>query len=101
MIDNTNPGADTRAEYIALAKSHKIPCRCFVLNTPIELCHHLNYVRVHQTEGEVRRIPGKDPVLLESAADLSCRIARCGLQHVQKELSRTKDQRRSGRSDSY
>ena len=48
VIDNTNPGADTRSEYIALAKSHKVPCRCFVLNTPIELCHHLNYVRVHQ-----------------------------------------------------
>lgn len=28
------------------------------MNTPIELCHHLNYVRVHQTSGEVRRIPG-------------------------------------------
>ena len=58
LVDNTNPGADTRADYIALAKSHKIPCRCFVLNTPIELCHHLNYVRVHQTSGDVRRIPG-------------------------------------------
>jgi bifunctional polynucleotide phosphatase/kinase len=57
-VDNTNPSADARSEYIALAKSHKIPCRCFVLNTPIELCHHLNYVRVHQTSGEVRRIPG-------------------------------------------
>ena len=58
VVDNTNPGADTRADYIALAKSHKVPCRCFVLNTPIELCHHLNYVRVHQTSGDVRRIPG-------------------------------------------
>ncbi|CAF3894858.1 unnamed protein product [Rotaria sordida] len=57
VIDNTNPAAASRSEYIALAKSHKIPCRCFVLNTPIELCHHLNYVRVHQTSGEVRRIP--------------------------------------------
>jgi predicted kinase len=58
VVDNTNPSADTRSEYIALAKSHKIPCRCFILNTPIELCHHLNYVRVHQTSGDVRRIPG-------------------------------------------
>jgi len=57
VIDNTNPGAATRSEYIALAKSYKIPCRCFIFNTPIELCHHLNYVRVHQTSGEVRRIP--------------------------------------------
>lgn len=58
MVDNTNPGADTRSDYIALAKSHKVPCRCFVMSTPIELCHHLNYVRVRQTSGEVRRIPG-------------------------------------------
>ncbi|CAF1018770.1 unnamed protein product [Adineta ricciae] len=57
VIDNTNPGADTRADYIVLAKERKIPCRCFVLNTPIELCGHLNYVRVQQTVGEVRRIP--------------------------------------------
>ncbi|CAF1149614.1 unnamed protein product [Rotaria magnacalcarata] len=57
VVDNTNPGASTRSEYIALAKSYKVPCRCFVLNTPIELCHHLNYVRVHQTAGDVRRIP--------------------------------------------
>lgn len=57
VIDNTNPSADARSDYIALAKSHKIPCRCFILDTPIELCHHLNYVRVHQTSGDVRRIP--------------------------------------------
>lgn len=57
VIDNTNPSADARSDYIELAKSHKIPCRCFVMDTPIELCHHLNYVRVHQTNGDVRRIP--------------------------------------------
>jgi len=57
VVDNTNPSADVRSEYIALAKSHKIPCRCFVLNTPIELCHHLNYVRFFQTAGEVHPIP--------------------------------------------
>lgn len=34
-----------------------IPCRCFVMNTPLELAKHLNYVRQNQTDGEVRRIP--------------------------------------------
>lgn len=27
------------------------------MNTVIELCHHLNYVRQNQTKGAVRRIP--------------------------------------------
>ena len=27
------------------------------MKTPIELCHHLNYVRQNQTEGKIRRIP--------------------------------------------
>jgi len=27
------------------------------MNTPIELAHHLNYVRQNQTMGQVRRVP--------------------------------------------
>lgn len=58
VIDNTNPSAKTRAEYIDLAKQLKITqIRCFILNTDIELCHHLNYVRQNQTKSKVRRIP--------------------------------------------
>lgn len=34
-----------------------VPCRCFVINTPLELAKHLNYVRQNQTNGDVRRIP--------------------------------------------
>lgn len=34
-----------------------VPCRCFVMNTAVELAHHLNYVRQIQTNGKVRRIP--------------------------------------------
>lgn len=57
-IDNTNPSRKARAEYLELAKRHKVPnVRCIVLETPIELCHHLNYVRQSQTRGNVRRIP--------------------------------------------
>ena len=34
-----------------------IPCRCFVMKTPLELARHLNLVRQNQTKGKVRRIP--------------------------------------------
>ena len=27
------------------------------MNTPVEYAHHMNYVRMTQTEGKVRRIP--------------------------------------------
>ena len=56
-IDNTNPSPRVRAEYISLAKKHKVPIRCIMMNTDIELCHHLNYVRQNQTKSKVRRIP--------------------------------------------
>lgn len=57
-VDNTNPSKKIRADYITLAKRMNISkMRCFVLNTPIELCHHLNYVRQNYTQGKVRRIP--------------------------------------------
>ena len=39
----------------------------------MELCHHLNYVRVHQTSGEVRRIPGTfEQDVRHVYLDLSC-----------------------------
>lgn len=57
-IDNTNPSKRVRTDYIQLAKRHKLEqIRCFRMKTPIELCHHLNYVRQNQTNGKVRRIP--------------------------------------------
>jgi bifunctional polynucleotide phosphatase/kinase len=57
-IDNTNPSRKTRGEYIDLAKKHKLThIRCVMMQTPIELCHHLNYVRQTHTRGKVRRIP--------------------------------------------
>ncbi|KAK3089365.1 hypothetical protein FSP39_003057 [Pinctada imbricata] len=57
VADNTNPQADARAKFVELAKKKGIPCRCFVMKTPLDLCHHLNYVRQNQTNGGVRRIP--------------------------------------------
>jgi bifunctional polynucleotide phosphatase/kinase len=58
VIDNTNPSKKARADYIAIAKKLGIKkIRCFKMNTQIELCHHLNYVRQNQTAGKIRRIP--------------------------------------------
>jgi len=57
VVDNTNGSLDGRAEYIALAQDKGVPVRCFVFKTSPELCEHLNYVRVRETNGAVRRIP--------------------------------------------
>ncbi|XP_060602378.1 bifunctional polynucleotide phosphatase/kinase-like [Ruditapes philippinarum] len=57
VADNTNPTQAARKEFIDCAKKSGVPCRCFVMDTPIDLAHHLNYVRQNQTKGGVRRIP--------------------------------------------
>ncbi|KAJ8306571.1 hypothetical protein KUTeg_017116 [Tegillarca granosa] len=57
VADNTNPTVDARSNFVKLAKQKGILCRCFWMKTPIELAHHLNFVRQNQTNGKVRRIP--------------------------------------------
>jgi bifunctional polynucleotide phosphatase/kinase len=57
IIDNTNPSVSGRSDYINLARSQNIPVRCFYFQTSLELAAHLNYVRVRETGGKVRRIP--------------------------------------------
>ncbi|CAL1540072.1 unnamed protein product [Lymnaea stagnalis] len=57
VADNTNSSVDARAKFIKLAQEKGVPCRCFWLQTPLELAHHLNLFRQNQTNGEVRRIP--------------------------------------------
>ncbi|KAI6653783.1 Bifunctional polynucleotide phosphatase/kinase-like [Oopsacas minuta] len=56
-IDNTNPKVVDRAVYIEMAKTKKIPVRCFYFKTSPEIASHLNFFRQNQTQGEVRRIP--------------------------------------------
>jgi len=57
VIDNTNGSTDTRAEYIRIAQNKQIPVRCFYFNTPLDIANHLNFVRVKESNGGVRRIP--------------------------------------------
>jgi len=45
VVDNTNPDVKSRAPYLAAAKKHKIPVRCFVMKTPRELAEHMNLFR--------------------------------------------------------
>ena len=34
-----------------------IPVRCFIMDTPLNVAHHLNFVQMNYTDGAVRRIP--------------------------------------------
>ncbi|KAH6637347.1 polynucleotide kinase 3 phosphatase-domain-containing protein [Chaetomium tenue] len=40
VVDNTNADVDTRSQWIALARKHKVPIRCFWFQTPLQLCEH-------------------------------------------------------------
>ena len=34
-----------------------VPCRCFIMNTPVDLAHHMNYYRQTKSKGKERRVP--------------------------------------------
>jgi len=55
VIDNTNPSASARAEYIALAKQFGASVRVFIMTTPPELADHCNLYRERQNG--TKRIP--------------------------------------------
>ena len=57
VVDNTNPAADTRALYVALARQHGVPVRCFVFTTPLKLAQHLNLYRERASGGSYKRVP--------------------------------------------
>jgi bifunctional polynucleotide phosphatase/kinase len=78
VIDNTNPSAAARAEYIAIAKEHNIPVRCFFFRTSRDLAEHLNVFR--ENVYGVKHVPGvgynmykkhfKEPSLDEGFAEI-------------------------------
>eukprot|EP01125_Pyxidicula_operculata_P010082 TRINITY_DN331_c0_g1_i2.p1 TRINITY_DN331_c0_g1~~TRINITY_DN331_c0_g1_i2.p1 ORF type:complete len:511 (-),score=124.21 TRINITY_DN331_c0_g1_i2:123-1655(-) len=44
-IDNTNPSAESRKPFLALAEEFDVPIRCLVLQTGYEIASHLNKLR--------------------------------------------------------
>lgn len=57
VIDNTNPSKESRQSYIALAKKHSVPVRCFHFQASKEVAEHMNQFRQAQSGGKIRRIP--------------------------------------------
>lgn len=57
VIDNTNPDVDSRADYLFLAKKHKVPARCFVMQTTFDEAMHNNMFREVITNGENAHVP--------------------------------------------
>eukprot|EP00732_Lithocolla_globosa_P004651 Lithocolla_globosa_v1_NODE_4396_length_1446_cov_2.690870.p1 type:complete len:440 gc:universal NODE_4396_length_1446_cov_2.690870:1331-12(-) len=57
VVDNTNPTKDGRADYIAIAQEHGVPCRCFRFTTEENVAKHLNYFREKITEGDSPHVP--------------------------------------------
>eukprot|EP00002_Diphylleia_rotans_P025508 TRINITY_DN5044_c0_g1_i2.p1 TRINITY_DN5044_c0_g1~~TRINITY_DN5044_c0_g1_i2.p1 ORF type:complete len:423 (-),score=106.47 TRINITY_DN5044_c0_g1_i2:269-1537(-) len=80
VIDNTNPDAATRKEYIELAAKFKAPIRCFVMQTSQDLADHLNLYRERITNGESPHVPSiavnrfkssfKEPTLSEGFSEI-------------------------------
>ena len=45
VVDNTNPCAEDRAQYIKIAQKYKVPVRAFVFQSDAKLSNHMNIVR--------------------------------------------------------
>ncbi|KAI8145050.1 polynucleotide kinase 3 phosphatase-domain-containing protein [Fennellomyces sp. T-0311] len=60
IIDNTNPEASTRANYIRLAKTANVPVRCFFFTADEHLVRHNNYYRTFHTNSGAKRTPLSD-----------------------------------------
>ncbi|KAI0406402.1 DNA kinase/phosphatase Pnk1 [Xylaria palmicola] len=45
VVDNTNPDADGRKEWVELARKHDVPIRCVWFKIPKALCEHNDAVR--------------------------------------------------------
>jgi bifunctional polynucleotide phosphatase/kinase len=57
LVDNTNRDVKTRADYIKIARSFKVPIQCVHMNTSRELAEHLNAMRVDHPETSKPRVP--------------------------------------------
>lgn len=66
VVDNTNLYPETRDFYINLAKDHNVPCKCYFLNLPLELCKHLSRVRNAHSDNTIKVVTDVAYDLLES-----------------------------------
>jgi len=57
IVDNTNLTSDSRKVFIDIATKNKVPSRCLLFNTPLEVCKHNSYFRNYTTNGAVKVIP--------------------------------------------
>lgn len=57
VVDDTNVTELTRAPYIEIAKKHNIPIKCIHVNTNLDMCKHLNDMRVEISKGYIDKVP--------------------------------------------
>ena len=60
IVDNTSPSDETRALYVNIAREcprGAVPVRCIMIETDVELAHHLNAYREKKSEGARRHVP--------------------------------------------
>lgn len=62
VIDNTNPDPESRVPYMQLANKYSttekpIATKAIIMNTPMDLVHHLNGYRVQSSQGKAEYIP--------------------------------------------
>ncbi|KAI8481654.1 hypothetical protein Bbelb_405720 [Branchiostoma belcheri] len=62
VVDNTNPDVESRKRYVDCARQAKAPCRCFVMNSSLDLCRHNNRFR-DMTYTGVGHVKVADPVI--------------------------------------
>ena len=57
VVDDTNVDLKNREVYITLARENDIPIKCVHVNTPLNLCKHLNDMRVEIGKGTIAKVP--------------------------------------------
>ena len=57
VVDDTNVDIKNRYIYIKLAKENNIPIKCVHVNTYLNLCKHLNDMRVEIGKGDIIKVP--------------------------------------------